>query len=181
VAHTDVLVRDLGPTGPGDGARSGTAGGGAERAAASLPPARVVVADAPDAAWVSTWLGVKGQADAGLARQLLGGSPALYLTAVEQGAPVGVLRAAFAEDWVGLSCLVVVPAARRRGLARRLTVAALAHAAERGARRAFLQVEVTNSAAARLYADLGFRPAERYHYRERALGVGPAGVPSTAR
>lgn len=181
VAGTDVLVHELGAAGLDDVHRPGAAGSEGLRAVTSGPPARIVAADAPDAAWVSTWLGVKGQADASLARTLLEGSPALYLTAVQDGAPVGVLRVAFAEDWVGLSSLVVVPAARRRGLARHLTLAGLSHAAGRGARRAFLQVEVTNSAAARLYADLGFRPAERYHYRERALLPATAGVPATAR
>ena len=78
-----------------------------------------------------------------------------------------MIRAAFAEDWVALSCLVVAPSARRRGLG------AVAHAAcaatrrpTRGARRAFLQVEADNTAAAALYTGLGFQPAERYVYRE---------------
>ncbi|MGN8247447.1 GNAT family N-acetyltransferase [Cellulomonas soli] len=162
VARTDVLVRDLGRSAgvtPRQAIGPGASGGG---------PVRVLTAAEPDDTWLSTWLGVKGQADTAVARGVLEGSPALYLTAVEDGVPLATLRAAFAEDWVGLSCLVVVPQARRRGLARVLTQQALARAEERGARRAFLQVEVANSAAARLYADLGFRPAERYHYRELA-------------
>ncbi|WP_448629035.1 GNAT family N-acetyltransferase [Cellulomonas soli] len=157
VAHTDVLVRALGQT---DG------GAGGVRAAAAGGRLRVLVEPEPSDAWLSTWLGVKGHADTGVARAVLEGSPAAYLTVVQDDRPLATLRAAFAEDWVGLSCLVVVADARRRGLARELALQALAVAGERGARRAFLQVEVANSAAARLYADLGFRPAERYHYRE---------------
>jgi ribosomal protein S18 acetylase RimI-like enzyme len=80
---------------------------------------------------------------------------------------VGVVRAAFAEDWVAVSCLVVVPGARRRGLGRYLTLRALDEAARRGARRVFLQVEAENTAAGSLYGGLGFQPAERYVYRER--------------
>jgi ribosomal protein S18 acetylase RimI-like enzyme len=142
------------------------------------PPAapahlRVGIADAPDEAWLDGWLAVKaasGGVDRETARAVVTGSRALYLTAVDVSARervVGVLRAALAEDWVGLSCLMVAPDARRRGIGRLLTERALAAAAERGARRAFLQVEVENAGAATLYAQQGFRPAERYHYRER--------------
>jgi ribosomal protein S18 acetylase RimI-like enzyme len=157
-AATDVLVRDL----------------GAAPAAAPAPAhVRVGVADAPDEAWLDGWLAVKaasGGVDVATARAVVTGSRALYLTAVDVSAGervVGVLRAALAEDWVGLSCLMVAPEARRRGIGRLLTERALAAAAGHGARRAFLQVEVENAGAATLYAQQGFRPAERYHYRER--------------
>ena len=98
---------------------------------------------------------------------MLGGAPAVYLTATDATGPVGIIRAAFAEDWVALSCLVVAQAARRHGLGRFLTLRALDEAAQRGARRAFLQVEAENTAAGTLYTALGFQPAERYVYRER--------------
>jgi len=164
VSSTDVLVRDLD-----------------ERPDAARPPAapvRVTVADRPDDTWLAAWSGSKArlhatgaaQEDDGaslrLARQVLGGAPALYLTATDASGPVGVIRAAFAEDWVALSCLVVATTARRRGLGRALTLRALDEAATRGARRAFLQVEAQNTAAAALYTGLGFQPAERYVYRE---------------
>ena len=80
---------------------------------------------------------------------------------------VGVLRAVFERGWVGISCLVVRPRARRRGVGRALTLAALELAADIGADRAFLQVEASNDAAATLYRELGFRVMDRYHYRER--------------
>jgi N-acetylglutamate synthase len=38
-------------------------------------------------------------------------------------------------------------------------------AAQRGASRLYLQVEVENTAARHLYAAGGFTPAYRYHYR----------------
>jgi N-acetylglutamate synthase len=160
VADTDVLVRDL----------------------VALPPAppvpvphlRVGVADRPDEAWLDGWLAVKAAGhpvDRDLPRTVVTGSPARYLTAVStDGAGervVGVIRAGLAEDWVGLSCLMVAPEARRRGLGRLLTEHALRAAVDRGARRAFLQVEVGNGSAADLYAVAGFRPAERYRYRQR--------------
>jgi ribosomal protein S18 acetylase RimI-like enzyme len=152
---TDVLVRPVAGAPP-----------------APLPPGvRLRVADAPDAVWLDVWTGGKdggGAADRDLAARVLTGSRALYLTALdEHGAPLGVLRAALAEDWVGLSCLVVVPGARRRGLGRALTAAGMRAAGDRGARRAFLQVATANSGAADLYAAAGFRPAERYAYWQR--------------
>ncbi len=50
----------------------------------------------------------------------------------------------------------VVPAARGRGIARRLVVALLAEAVRRGADEAFLEVRVDNEAARGLYASEGF-------------------------
>lgn len=150
----DVLVRDLDAPWPDD-----------RRA-----PADIRVAAHPDDAWLGAWLGVKSAgADVPTARAILEGSSAVYLTALDHGRPVGAVRAAFAEDWVGLSCLVVAPEARRRGLARTLTLRAVDVARAHGARRAFLQVEPHNTAAARLYGRLGFAPADRYAYLERAL------------
>lgn len=157
VAATDVLVRDLADP-------DGTA-------PARTSAATVDVADHPDGAWLDGWLGVKAAAagvDRDLARRVVEGSPALYLAArAPGGAVLGVLRVAFAEDWAGLSCLTVAPAARRRGIGRLLTRAGLTAAARAGARRAFLQVEVANRGAADLYAVEGFRPAERYAYHQR--------------
>lgn len=50
----------------------------------------------------------------------------------------------------------VIPAARRRGIARRLLRALLATAVTRGATEAFLEVRVDNVAARRLYEAEGF-------------------------
>nr|WP_281728318.1 GNAT family N-acetyltransferase [Cellulomonas denverensis] len=83
------------------------------------------------------------------------------------GTALGVLRVAPAGEWAGLSCLAVTPAARRRGTGRALTLAGLRAAVTHGAERAFLQVEVHNTPAQRLYRELGFVPVERYVYRER--------------
>ncbi|WP_019137834.1 GNAT family N-acetyltransferase [Cellulomonas massiliensis] len=156
VSETDVQVRGI------DGLP-----------AAQVPSGvRLAGAAEPDDAWLRAWLGVKSAGtDTALARRLLTGAPSDYLTARDaSGAVLGVIRAARVEDWVGLSCLVVAPAARRLGLGRALTLHALESAADRGAARAFLQVEVHNGAAARLYGALGFATADAYVYRERPLG-----------
>ncbi|WP_307861485.1 GNAT family N-acetyltransferase [Cellulomonas wangleii] len=166
-AAADVLVRDL-------AAPDATSGSGPD-APDRIAGVRIRVAEAPDDAWLDLWLAGKGGARAA-SHAIVTGAPALYLTATDaDGADLGVVRAAQAEDWVALSCLQVVPAARRRGLGRALTQEALAAAGRAGARRAFLQVEVENTAAHRLYATLGFRPAHRYAYREQpgaAAGTG---------
>ncbi|GEK22745.1 GNAT family N-acetyltransferase [Cellulomonas xylanilytica] len=168
MSRTDVLVRELDGIEPHRGAVRTAAG-----------PVRVSVADHPGDEWLAAWSGSKARlhatgaaaeaddASLRLARSVLGGAPAVYLTATDASGLVGVIRAAFAEEWVALSCLVVAQAARRRGLGRFLTLRALDEGARRGARRAFLQVEAENSAAGALYTALGFQPAERYVYRER--------------
>lgn len=127
------------------------------------------VSETPDEDWLARWLDVKTSApvDHRRAATLLTGARALYLTARGAAGTVGVVRAALVDDWVGLSCLAVAANARRRGIGRALTRAALAEAGARGARRAFLQVEESNEAGVELYSRLGFTPAERYHYRQR--------------
>ena len=131
--------------------------------------ASIEVADEPDDDWLSGWLDVKasGTVDPDLARAVVTGSAAGYLTTRDDDGVVGVIRAGYSGDWVGLSCLMVAQRARRRGLARALTLAAMQIAAERGARRAFLQVEAGNHAALALYHRLGFVDVDTYHYRER--------------
>jgi ribosomal protein S18 acetylase RimI-like enzyme len=168
-----------------------TAAGGAELSGSADPAVSVDIAESPDDMWLTGWLGVKSSSapvDRDLAAAILTGSPAAYLTAYERSererpamngpdgvdvaphdrAAVGVIRAAFANDWVALACLAVSAAARRRGLASTLTAAAAREAARRGARRAFLQVEHANAVAITVYERLGFVPADSYHYMERA-------------
>jgi ribosomal protein S18 acetylase RimI-like enzyme len=57
---------------------------------------------------------------------------------------------------------------RGRGHARRLVAALLAQAHALGARHAYLQVQVDNEAARRLYASFGFVQRYTYWYRGRA-------------
>ena len=183
VAHTVVMVRDLG--GVLDALGSRDVGAGAAQAArvafvvGAAQTARVafVVGDVPDDAWISTWLAVKsvsslarpsvGPTDRELAAAIVSGSRAVYARAVDAGTTVGVVRAALVGEWVGLSCLMISRSARRRGVGSALTLEALRVAADRGATRAFLQVERTNRPAIALYEALGFLPATQYHYRER--------------
>lgn len=73
------------------------------------------------------------------------------------------------NDLAGLQSLAVARDARRKGLGRELTSAALRWARLRGAKTAWLQVSSANAAAIGLYEALGFRTVYSYHYwREQA-------------
>ena len=128
-----------------------------------------VVAREPDDEWLAGWLAAKAThpVDPLLAAAVLSGARAVYVRVRAAGRTVAVVRAALEQDWVGLSCLAVLPDVRRRGIGRVMTLEALRVAAELGARRAFLQVEESNEAAISLNGQLRFLPAQRYHYRER--------------
>jgi [ribosomal protein S18]-alanine N-acetyltransferase len=60
------------------------------------------------------------------------------------------------EDEMHILNLAVAPASRRQGIAKKLVLAAIARARQRGARRAFLEVRASNMAAQKLYSSLGF-------------------------
>jgi ribosomal protein S18 acetylase RimI-like enzyme len=64
--------------------------------------------------------------------------------------------------WHGISLLQTVPEQRRRGLARHVVRAMAQWAAQRGATRAYLQVEEGNTAAIALYRRLGFSTHHTY-------------------
>lgn len=136
---------------------------------APVDPLVRILGDRPDEEWLSVWLADRAArpVDRPLAESVVTGARAVFLSALAGGTTVGVIRAAFAQDWVGLSCLTVAASARGRGIGRALTRDALRIAVDGGARRAFLQVEESNEAAIALYETLGFAPAERYHYRQR--------------
>ena len=52
--------------------------------------------------------------------------------------------------------LATVPGSRRQGIARSLVLAGLMHGYSKDARRAFLEVRVSNESARKLYSSLGF-------------------------
>lgn len=88
--------------------------------------------------------------------------------AVEEGGAVVATGLTVVEDGVaGLFDIVTHPQWRRRGLARRIVTALLAHAGAFGARQAYLQVDAANDPARRLYAGFGFAEAYRYWYLGR--------------
>jgi len=73
----------------------------------------------------------------------------------------GMILARIAADEAEVLTLAVVPEARRRGVGTRLLDTAMRLAGARGARTAFLEVSVGNTAAIALYARAGFTPVGR--------------------
>lgn len=106
--------------------------------------------------------------------------PTTRLIAEAQG--FALIRVAAGE--AELLTLAVAPAARRRGLGRRLVAQALAAAQGAGAEAMFLEVAADNAPARALYAQAGFAEAgrRRAYYAgtdalvlRRALAPGPGG------
>ncbi len=60
------------------------------------------------------------------------------------------------EDEMHLLNLAVAQACRRRGFARKLVMSALQSGHSKGAKRVFLEVRLSNTAAQKLYSSLGF-------------------------
>ena len=92
-------------------------------------------------------------------------APVGFAFVEEAGQPMAMAIGAVDGDHMGLFDVLVMPAARRRGLARKVTETLYAWASGHGARFAWLQVVATNEAALPLYAAQGFRTAYAYEYR----------------
>ena len=136
------------------------------RVAAVADPGPAMLLERPDEAWASVFLGEGFDPEDGAQRvAVLSNSPGAMFAAVrdETGThAVGVLS--LAEGWASLHGMRTRRDRREQGLAGQV-VARLAHAAlERGATKAFLQVEAGNAPALALYGRAGFAPLWRYHY-----------------
>lgn len=92
-------------------------------------------------------------------------APAGFAFVVEDGRPMAMAIGAVEGNHMGLFDVLVMPHARRRGLARRVTESLYAWAWQHGARFAYLQVVATNDAAMPLYAAQGFSTLYEYEYR----------------
>jgi ribosomal-protein-alanine N-acetyltransferase len=94
----------------------------------------------------------------------------------EPAQPLGVILCRVAADEMEVLTVGVPTAARRRGVARALMVAALGAARQAGATAAFLEVAVDNEVAAALYEGLGFRRAglRRDYYDRGEAGLADA-------
>lgn len=81
---------------------------------------------------------------------------AAFLTAEEDGAPVGYVGLYVAADEAFIADLAVHPSYRRRGIATALLCAATQTAAKKGASRLMLEVRASNKEAQALYIRAGF-------------------------
>jgi len=103
---------------------------------------------------------------------LLAGPGAFGLLAASDGQPAGFILVRPAADEAELLSLAVLPAWRRRGLARRLLAAALERLVTAGTRRLLLEVAEDNVAARRLYEGVGLtRVGRRPGYYRSAGGA----------
>ncbi len=136
---------------------------------AARPWPEVAILPAPTPAWQAAFVAhspVRPGHRATMARMLAAIAAPVGFAFVEQaGQPLAMAIGAVDGDHMGLFDVLVMPAARRRGLARKVTESLYAWARGHGARFAWLQVVATNEAALPLYAAQGFRTAYAYEYR----------------
>lgn len=104
------------------------------------------------------------------------GTVALLATDASPSEPTGLALFRAVAGEAELLSIGVLPTARGRGIGRALLDAALAGAAQDGARTMFLEVAVDNGPACALYRRAGFTPVGRRagYYRR------PDGVPADA-
>jgi N-acetylglutamate synthase len=120
---------------------------------------------APDAAWLAAYRRDAGEQPA-VAVEVLVNHPLAVFASLRDGEhAAAVARVAVDDRWAGLFGVEVAPAHRRRGLATALSAAALRWAAERGARRTYLQAATANAPAVRAYERLGYAVHHDYVYR----------------
>jgi GNAT superfamily N-acetyltransferase len=145
--ETDVLLADAGTV------------------LARTAPGDVALARRPEPAWVAAWSACDPRPDAvEHARDVfvrIEPETAFALAADRLGAGIAVCQ----RGWVGLFSVVTAAGARRRGIAGNVLHALTRWAVERGARRAYLQVEAGNAAAQAFWASAGFERSHGYHYR----------------
>ena len=122
----------------------------------------------PGPAWLAAFIAnspVAPQHRAPMQRMLAAIDIPGFALVEQDGEPMAMALGAIEGDHMGLFDVLVMPRARRRGLARRVTESLYAWAMSRGARFAYLQVVATNQAARPLYESQGFETVYTYHYR----------------
>lgn len=133
--------------------------------------AEVIVEDAPDADFEGVFVaaGSGDPADARERLEALGrmAPPRGYARIAVDGRTAAIGACAVEGGWTGVFAMRTIPEFRRRGLAQRLFATLMAASRDRGARRAYLQVEAVNAPAIALYAAAGFREAYQYRYWTR--------------
>ncbi len=132
VKHTRVMVRDLDPT-----------------------PSTVSAAlrDRPDAAWLS---GYQRNVPEEVLTAVVDGEVVFATVAGVAGARGALTVAPDGTAWLGISAVHVAEGHHRAGHGRAVCEALQVWGADRGARRAYVQVLEDNDAAIALYAALGF-------------------------
>jgi ribosomal protein S18 acetylase RimI-like enzyme len=128
--------------------------------------ADVQVSGTPGSDWLAVYRSESGPLpDVGPRELLLNHATVGFASVRVDDACVAIARATVDERWAGLFAVDVATTQRGRGLGKAVSVGALRWAAQRGARRAYLQVEHGNDPAITLYTTLGFTIHHDYvHY-----------------
>lgn len=105
------------------------------------------------------WLELHG--DDEIAAELMLRTPSKYLHFYEESELVATSRAAFTEDWAGISRVRVRPDKQSQGLGKKIMLATLQEIKDSGVENAFLQVESENVNALAIYHSIGF---SLHHY-----------------
>jgi GNAT superfamily N-acetyltransferase len=117
----------------------------------------------------SDWLAMAGARKGGLppaaVSVLTGPEKRIFVERRSGDRLIAIGRGAVVDGWLGITLVEVVPAERRKGLARQILAALVEWAAGQGAHDAFLQVQEANAAARALYRGAGFRLHHTYRYR----------------
>lgn len=93
------------------------------------------------------------------------GQPCGFALISHEGQPAACGLAVLEHELVGLFDVIIAPDLRGRGLGRMVVEDLLAWGGAQGARHAYLQVVIDNSAANALYTSLGFAELYTYWYR----------------
>ncbi len=120
------------------------------------------------------WLDVSGHDEFGrsvLSQMYDGVAPAsFHATVTRDGEAVAIGRGVVADGHLAIYGMETVPEHRRRGLARTVIGALARWAADQGATRTTLQVEVGNDGAHALYERMGLSDIYEYSYLAREAG-----------
>ncbi|MGQ0466363.1 MAG: GNAT family N-acetyltransferase [Sporichthyaceae bacterium] len=165
VAELDATLAEHGWTGPPDnhevllltGDTAALDGPSPER-----PPVRLTASPSPE--WLVACSANGPVPDVGV-QVLTAPESAVFGEVHQDGAVVAIGRATVERGWVGITTVEVRPDARRRGLARQVVAALVAHGRAQGARHAYLQVSSSNTPARALYDAMGLTVHHVYRYR----------------
>lgn len=126
----------------------------------------VTLSNTADDGWCAAFLGTGSDKVDGRSRLtiLRRAKHARFASVAQSGATVAVGAGSFSREWVSIHGLRTDPAHRNRGLASAIVAAILADGIKRAFSRVFLQVEVANTDAVRLYRRLGFADLWTYRY-----------------
>lgn len=132
------------------------------------PSATVLEYTAPTPGWYACYLEGLSADRRNIAPRIVDRVPApcAFFTCVRSGEVIASGLSVLDGPLASVQCMATLPAARRTGAASAILAAIEAFADANGASRLYLQTDLANTAAMRLYERTGFVIAGYYHTRE---------------